>query len=191
MSHIDEDVSSGTSRAVGSILAVPTGVIRKRCLMRAHPMSMGSTWSPTASIRLVPRNLEWASFNVLTGTVLPFASNTFDGAFVNEVLEHVENEQNALTEIRRVLRTRGHVVVMSPNRWFPIDGHAVHIAGHTLSPVPLVPWLPERWTRNITDTRNYWPRQLVEEVRKAGFEIIEVGYIWPVLEQYRWLPEYQ
>ncbi len=134
------------------------------------------------------RNLENATFRQLTDSGLPFPNNTFDGAFVNEVLEHVENEQTALSEIYRVLRDSGYVIVISPNRWFPIDGHAAHIAGHTYSPVVLIPWLPEGWTRRFTDARNYWPHQLIGEVRNAGFQIIEVGYIWPVFEQYRWLP---
>jgi ubiquinone/menaquinone biosynthesis C-methylase UbiE len=135
------------------------------------------------------RNLENVSFNHLSDSTLPFSDDTFDGAFVNEVLEHVDNEQLALSEIHRVLRVSGYVVVMSPNRWFPIDGHAVHIAGRSFRPSPLVPWLPVRLTRRITEARNYWPSQLVKEVREAGFEIVNIGYIWPVMERYRWLPD--
>ena len=37
--------------------------------------------------------------------------------------------------------------------------------------------------------RNYWPYELIREVRQAGYEIVEVGYIWPVLEVYPWLPK--
>jgi SAM-dependent methyltransferase len=136
----------------------------------------------------VSRNLENASFSCVNSSSLPFPDNTFDGAFVNEVLEHVDDEHAALVEIRRVLRDSGHIVVISPNRWFPIEGHAVHIAGRTFGPAPLIPWLPERLTRRMTVARNYWPNQLILKVRNAGYRIVEIGYIWPVLEQYPWLP---
>jgi hypothetical protein len=53
---------------------------------------------------------------------------------------------------------------------------------------PHIPWLPDRLTRKVTVARNYWPHQLVRKVRDAGYEIVEIGYFWPVLEQYPWLP---
>jgi ubiquinone/menaquinone biosynthesis C-methylase UbiE len=136
----------------------------------------------------ISRNLTNVTFNRLSNSHLPFADASFDGAFVNEVLEHVDNEQVALSEIRRVLRASGYIVVISPNRWFPIDGHWVRIAGRTFAPAPLIPWLPARLTKRIMRARNYWPYQLIREVREAGFEIIETGYIWPVMERFRWLP---
>jgi hypothetical protein len=79
-------------------------------------------------------------------------------------------------------------VLISPTRWFPIDGHAITIGKTSFSATPIVPWLPERWTRARMAARNYWPHQLVGHVRAAGFTIQEIGFIRPVLEQYRWLP---
>jgi hypothetical protein len=78
---------------------------------------------------------------------------------------------------------------MSPNRWFPIEGHGVSIGNLSFGPAPLIPWLPEPLTRNWTVARNYWPRQLVRHVRDARFTVLEVGFIWPVFERYPWLPE--
>lgn len=119
---------------------------------------------------------------------LPFDDSSFDGVLLNEVLEHVEDQQRALREISRVLRDDGVLVVMSPNRWFPVEGHLVHVRGRKFGPAPLIPWLPVRLTRRWTEARNYWPHQLIREVASAGFSIASVGYIWPVMEQYRWLP---
>jgi SAM-dependent methyltransferase len=123
------------------------------------------------------------------GSRLPFDDDTFDGAFVNEVMEHVDDEQESLAEILRVLRPGGRLVVISPNRWFPFEGHTVNIGSRQVNPVPLVPWLPSRWTSKYVMARNYWPRQLVGHVRQAGFAIADVGFIWPVLEVYPWLPK--
>ena len=138
-----------------------------------------------ANARKIPN----ACFQVFDGARLDFADGSFDGAFVNEVLEHVVDEQESLREIHRVLRPGGHLTLMSPNRWFPIEGHDVLIGKLTLGPAPLIPWLPEPLTRNWTKARNYWPHQLVGHVRDAGFTVQEVGFIWPVFEQYPWLPE--
>jgi len=117
-----------------------------------------------------------------------FADASFDGALLNEVLEHVADEERALAEVRRVMKPGGHVVVMSPNRWFPVEGHNVTIGPVRVCPAPLIPWLPERLTHSWTAARNYWPRQLVRRVHNAGFAIRETSFIWPVLETYRWLP---
>jgi SAM-dependent methyltransferase len=130
-----------------------------------------------------------ASFLAFGGSRLDLPDESFDGALVNEVLEHVADEQESLREILRVLKPGGCLILISPNRWFPIEGHAVSIGGVRFGPAPLVPWLPERWTRKWTEARNYWPRQLVGHAREAGFTIREVGFIWPVLEEYPWLPK--
>lgn len=129
-----------------------------------------------------------ASFQTFDGSRLDFPEESFDGAFLNEVLEHVVDEQKSLREIHRVLKPRGYLILISPNRWFPIEGHAVSIGSVRFGPVPLIPWLPERWTRKWTEARNYWPRQLIRHVNEAGFVVREVGFIWPVFEQYSWLP---
>ena len=56
------------------------------------------------------------------------------------------------------------------------------------SPVPLLPWLPQPLARRWMRARNYWPGQLVERVRLAGLIVERRGFIWPVLEEYPWLP---
>lgn len=81
----------------------------------------------------------------------------FDGTLMNEVLEHVADEKQALSEVFRVLKPGGVFVLISPNRWFPIDGHFIKIGSWTFGPAPLIPWLPKRLTRSITVARNYWP----------------------------------
>jgi ubiquinone/menaquinone biosynthesis C-methylase UbiE len=129
-----------------------------------------------------------ADFQKFDGSRLRFPDESFDGAFVNEVLEHVADEQQSLREIRRVLKPSGYLILISPNRWFPIDGHAISIGNVRFGPAPLIPWLPERWTRRWTEARNYWPRQLIHHVQEAGFVVREIGFIWPVFEQYPWLP---
>lgn len=122
------------------------------------------------------------------GTV-PFAACSFDGVFMNEVLEHVADEALALREAYRVLRPGGHLILMSPNRCFPFEGHEVRIRNRVLRWAPLLPWLPKRLTNRWVSARNYWPSELRRRIRSSGLQIVETGYIPPVLEAYRCLPE--
>jgi SAM-dependent methyltransferase len=135
------------------------------------------------------RGLANATFHAFNGRDLDFPDDSFDGAFVNEVPEHVIDEQASLREIHRVLRPGGYLVLISPNRWFPFEGHGATFGRLGLQfPVPLMPWLPDRLTRRWLHARNYWPGQLVALAREPGFAVREVGFIWPPFGQFRWLP---
>ena len=108
------------------------------------------------------RNLPYASFQVGTGENLPFPDAYFDGVFMNEVFEHVTDEKATLREAARVLAQGGRLVLISPNRWFPFEGHGMRTSLFTIeSPVPLLPWLPQSLANRWMMARNYWPRQLV------------------------------
>ena len=120
---------------------------------------------------------------------LPFAEASFDGVLLNEVLEHVADEVQTLREIYRVLRPGGHFIVMSPNRWFPFEGHRTHIGQYYLEfPAPLLPWLPSTISKRFMLARNYWPHELRDMIGNEGFVIRTLGFVWPVLEVHSWLP---
>ncbi len=122
---------------------------------------------------------------------LPFEDMTFDGVLINEVLEHVIDEERTLSEIARVLRPNGRLVLYSPNRFFPVEGHGLRFSGTRVIgvPVPLVPWLPARLTARFMQARNYWPWQLQRLVEDAGFEICSLGTVFPQFALYLGLPE--
>src|SRR6266567_4812943 len=120
---------------------------------------------------------------------LPFTESSFDGVLLNEVLEHVTDEVQTLREIHRVLRPGGHLVVMSPNRWFPFEGHGMHIGQHQVGfPVPLLPWLPSKISQRFLYARNYWPYELWNMIREEDFIMCNTGYVWPIFEVFPWLP---
>jgi SAM-dependent methyltransferase len=56
------------------------------------------------------------SFEVADARDLPFANDAFDVVVCFEVIEHVEDPESILDELRRVLRPDGFAAVSSPNR---------------------------------------------------------------------------
>jgi SAM-dependent methyltransferase len=134
------------------------------------------------------RNLTGARFMIFDGFTVPLAAGSVDGVFMNEVIEHVADESAVLSEVRRVLRPGGVLIVMSPNRWFPFEGHGIQIGSFGTGPVPFVPWLPKRLTRRFVTARNYWPSELTSLISGHGFEVDDVQFVWPVFDVYRWLP---
>jgi SAM-dependent methyltransferase len=52
------------------------------------------------------------------GQALPFASGVFDRVIASEVLEHIANDEQALSELARVLRPGGTMAVTVP-AWLP------------------------------------------------------------------------
>lgn len=129
-------------------------------------------------------------FVVAAAEALPFREGSFAGVLLNEVLEHVADERASLGEIQRVMAIDAVLALFSPSRWFPFEGHGMTTRWWTVGfPVPLLPWLPARWTARVMQARNYWPHQLRSLVRDAGLAVLETGSAMPLLSHYRWAPE--
>ncbi len=79
---------------------------------------------------------------------LPFADGSFDLVVLWQVLEHVfhvEEKQRVLDECTRVLRSGGHLLVETPNQWFPVDYHDNRVPfAHWILPRSGREWLTER-----------------------------------------------
>lgn len=70
-------------------------------------------------------------FEIADACALPFADNSFDIVFEKDMLHHVNNPQKAISEIYRVTRKGGKVVIIEANRYNPISySHMVLIQGH-------------------------------------------------------------
>ena len=79
---------------------------------------------------------------------LPFEDCEFDGAVLDNVLEHLECPEPLLAEVRRVLKARGHFVVGVPG---------------------------ERGFRSDTDHKRHYPEaELARTIQNAGFELARI-----------------
>lgn len=110
---------------------------------------------------------------------LPFPDGSFDLVLLDNVLEHVQNRRRALSEIHRVLRSRGLLYLVTPK---PFALHSLWsdphygLAGLVLLPRPLQVWYFERvrgggkgnYGVGIIPTRWGVRRML----RNAGFELL-------------------
>jgi ubiquinone/menaquinone biosynthesis C-methylase UbiE len=118
-----------------------------------------------------------------------FPDDSFDGVFMNEVFEHVADEDETLRDVCRMLRPGGHLIIISPNRGFPFECHTLHIGTWSSTrPTPFIPWLPKSLTEKWVSARNYWPAKLRRRIEVNGFTIVESGFIMPVFEGIPWLP---
>lgn len=76
---------------------------------------------------------------------LPFPGAIFDLILSHEVLEHVEDDHQAVCEMVRVLRPGGRLVLFVPNRGYPFETHGIYWRGHyRFGNIPLVNYLPRR-----------------------------------------------
>jgi SAM-dependent methyltransferase len=80
------------------------------------------------------------------GEGLPFPPSSFDLILSHEVLEHVQDDRQAVTEMVRALRPGGRMVIFAPNRGYPVETHGIYWRGqYHFGNIPLVNYLPRRW----------------------------------------------
>jgi len=96
------------------------------------------------------------------GERLPFPDMTFDVVFSHEVLEHVADDEGCVTEMVRVTRPGGRIVVFVPNRLYPFETHGIFWRErYHFGNVPLVNWLPTSLRNRLAPhVRAYTPRGL-------------------------------
>ena len=101
---------------------------------------------------------------------IPFEANTFDAAMCNHVMEHVDDDIKAMSEIYRVLKPGGWAILQVP----------------FFSPVPDVtfedksitsPKDREKWYGQDDHVRLYG-KDYPERLRKAGFQVTEDRFIY-------------
>lgn len=94
------------------------------------------------------------------GEILPFSSNSFSFVLNHEVLEHVDNDQAAITEIIRVLEPGGRLVLLCPNRGYPFETHGVYWRGkYHFGNIPLINYLPRAWRDRLAPHVNVFTRK--------------------------------
>ncbi len=89
-----------------------------------------------------------------SATTLPFKNEELGGVLAFEVIEHVENDQEALREFHRVIKKNGDLFITVPAHQFLWSNH--DILNHHF--------------------RRYSKGSLIELVSSAGFEVLSCRY---------------
>jgi SAM-dependent methyltransferase len=84
------------------------------------------------------------------GEALPFPDESFTAVLSHEVLEHVQDDAQAIKEIIRILRPGGRIAIFVPNRGYPFETHGIYWRGqYRFGNIPFVNWLPDRWRNQL------------------------------------------
>lgn len=119
-------------------------------------------FSRAAEAHQLTGRLENAGILCAAGEGLPFPSGSFDLILSHEVLEHVQDDRQAVAEMTRLLRPGGRMVIFVPNRGYPYETHGVYWRGrYRFGNIPLVNYLPRRWRDRLAPhVRIYMPHDL-------------------------------
>lgn len=80
------------------------------------------------------------------GEYLPYPDEVFDLILSHEVLEHVADDVRAVTEMVRVLRPGGRMLIFVPNRGYPFETHGIFWRGkYHFGNKLFVNYLPRPW----------------------------------------------
>jgi SAM-dependent methyltransferase len=122
----------------------------------------------SSAIRLAQARGE-AQYCCGRGNELPFRAEAFDAVVASDVLEHIEDDRSAMSEITRVLRPGGTLVIT----------------------VPAHPWLFSRHDAALHHFRRYTRSGLRSLVEQGGLKIRVLSYwnatLFPAISLYRLL----
>ncbi|MFN2221340.1 MAG: methyltransferase domain-containing protein [Candidatus Promineifilaceae bacterium] len=114
------------------------------------------------------------------GEFLSFADDTFEVILSNEVIEHVADDRLAVSEMVRVVRPGGRIVIFCPNRWYPVEQHGIYWRGrYKFGNIPLVNYLPNALRDRLAPhVRTYTAGRLLALTRGLPVEVIHHGRIF-------------
>jgi SAM-dependent methyltransferase len=111
--------------------------------------------------------------------------------FLFEVIEHVNNQDETLDEIRRILDNKeGYLFLMVPNRFFPFERHGFQLNGRSFGNiagigVPFLSFLPSKLRRHVERARIYSQKDIVQLLCAHKFKVLTIGYLPPTLDRFR------
>lgn len=126
-------------------------------------------------------------FILMQAESLAFNDNTFDVVIMIEVLEHVVNDKKVISEIYRVLKPGGKLIVTALNKLFPFETYGFRIGSKIYGTrglgYPLLTYLPQRLRKYVANARVYTPWQLKSMLESQGFIIRTVEFLGSSLDQ--------
>lgn len=100
------------------------------------------------------------SFRIADAHKLPFKQRSFDAVFCLETLEHIEEPDKVISEMWRVLRNKGYIVVLVPSENFLFKRIVWPLWGM---------WRGKIWKG--THLHDYSADEILAKLERAGFKI--------------------
>lgn len=115
------------------------------------------------------------------GEYLPFRDDAFDVVVLNEVIEHVQDDQATIAEAVRILRPGGRIVIYAPNRLFPFETHGIYVSERFFfGNIPFVNWLPNPLrNRLVPHARAYTKGGIRRTWRGQHLHVLVETYVYP------------
>ena len=112
---------------------------------------------------------------------LPYPDASFDVVFLNEVIEHVTDDRQALAEAVRVTAPGGHVIIYAPNRLYLFETHGIYLGKrYIFRLIPFVNYLPDRLRRIFCPhVRAYTAGHLRRLFAGQPVEVVVHTYVYP------------
>ncbi|MGC9335602.1 MAG: class I SAM-dependent methyltransferase [Anaerolineae bacterium] len=139
--------------------------------------------------RVAEGSRELPNLYVASAEHLPFPEGFFDVVLSHEVIEHVEDDRQSLSEAVRVLRgpspgvgsRGGRLVIFAPNRLYLFETHGAYWGGqYHFGNIPLVNYLPDRWrTRFCPHVKAYTVRDLRELIAGLPVRVVVHTQVFP------------
>ncbi len=99
------------------------------------------------------------------GEALPFPDASFNLILSHEVLEHVQDDHQAVREILRVLKPGGRAVIFCPNRGYPFETHGIYWRGqYSFGNKLFVNYLPRAWRNRLAPHVRVYSRRDLEQL---------------------------
>jgi len=147
---------AGQERRLRMILAAAGGRERGRVLVDGCGVGQYLARLAETATLAVGLDIEWERTReaharhprvvCAAGEALPFPEGSFDLVLSHEVIEHVQDDRQAVVEMVRALRPGGRLVLFCPNRGYPFETHGIYWRGrYRFGNIPLVNYLPRRW----------------------------------------------
>lgn len=95
-------------------------------------------------------------------------SDDIDGVIYNNVLEHIENDQEEIDLVYKTLKKDGHIITFSP----------------------AMPVLYSNYDNSIGHFRRYTLKEMVIKVKNSGFEIVD-AYYFDFVGSFLWYLKYK
>lgn len=129
------------------------------------------------------KNISWSLENVDKEFC---EGDEFDRIISFEVLEHVGNDQQLLTEMFSKLAPGGILAITVPNKWWLFETHGAYLPLLHWNRIPFFSWLPKCIHSRFAKARIYRKGNLKTLFKNTEFEVISMNYVTAPMDVIKW-----